>query len=84
MTTTTSNPRINVTLDREEFLVIRKYADAARVSLSQALLSLALERLGDYEDTLLGNKALRRLKGSSNKKRFTMDDFEEAFDKLSQ
>ncbi len=77
----TTNPRINVTLDRSEFDLIKQYAQAKRISLSQAMLKLTLEKLEDYEDMLLAEKALGRIK--SNKGNYlTMKDLESAFNEL--
>jgi len=79
-----ANPRINVTLGKNEFCAIKEYADVSKISLSQALLNLALEKLEDYEDTLLAEKAIARLSKSANEERFTMEDFEKAFDELPE
>ncbi len=49
----TTNPRINVTLDRSEFDLIKQYAQAKRISLSKAMLKLTLEKLEDYEDIFI-------------------------------
>jgi len=80
----TANPRINVTLGEGEYQVIKEYATAVKTSLSNALLNLALEKLEDYEDMLLAEKAIKRLKKNRDTKRFTMEDFERAFDELPE
>jgi hypothetical protein len=81
---TTTNPRINVTLAPGEFAAVQEYAVAAKSSLSQALLKLALEKLEDYEDMVLGEKCFNRMKNDNASARFTMEDFEKSFDELSE
>ncbi|GHU15314.1 hypothetical protein FACS189449_12860 [Alphaproteobacteria bacterium] len=81
---TTTNPRINVTLSPNEFTSIQEYATAMKSSLSQALLKLALEKLDDYEDMMLGEKCLKRMKDAKSSPRLTMKDFENAFDELPE
>jgi hypothetical protein len=82
--TTTLNPRINVTLGPDEFAAIQAYAASIKTSLSGALLRLAIEKLEDLEDSILGAKCLERQKSDTPSVRFSMEDFEKAFDALPE
>ena len=76
--------RINVTLGQDDFSAVKEYAAIAKTSLSQALLNLALEKLEDYEDTMLAEKCLKRMHEYKSSKRYTMEDLEKAFDELPE
>jgi hypothetical protein len=79
-----TNSRINVTLRQPELLAIKEFACATDSSLSQALLRLAMEKLEDYQDMLLAQKCLEREQEYKSSERFSMEDFEKAFDELPE
>jgi len=76
--------RINVTLGQDEFSAIKEYATAVKTSLSQALLHLALEKLEDYEDTILAEEAINRMQQCKSDEWLSMEDLEKAFDELPE
>jgi hypothetical protein len=78
-----ASSRINITIPNDELEYVKAFASSCKLTMSKAVLKLALEKLEDYDDMIL-KKTLDKRMADDTGERYSLEDFEKAFDELPE